>query len=628
MSLKIGKGPVTAAYRRQAFGRPPGPAGLPRPLRTGIARGAARAAGTRGSGGGVRSRPALLLSAMLGVLAAGCAREAAPPGGPPDRLPPIVILSEPDTFSVVEPFRSPVSIRFSERISERPSAGTLDQAVVVSPVSGEVRVSHGREGLTVRVLGGFEAGLVYRLSVLPVIQDMFGNALQEPFELFFSTGPEFTPNVVAGSIIDRLSGEPLRDARVDAAVAESDVVHTAVTDSAGIFAMRYLPAGDYVVSAYLDRNRNAQPDFTEPQGTRPAPLDGDGEAADTTIVLEVALLARDTTSARLARVNVEDSISLTVSLDDFLDPEFPLDDVRVVLTSDSVDAPGPLAVLHQHEAEAYRSVLADSIAREQAVRDSVAQAQADSVAQAQADSAAQAQADSLAQPEAAQEDTAAAAGPDTPAPPEAETDPAPAEQEAAGPGEEEQERPTAQQSFIVILDGVLVPEVLYEIEISNITNINGVGEGGGTVAFTRPAPPPPPEDTTQAAADSVPGDTIPPGAAGDTPPAVDTARRDTVSAEAAAPGEVAPGDTLTVPADSTARDTIPPASADSVPRDTIPPPAADSAGRDTIPPPAADSVRRDTVAISRAAHRPRRGTGALLPPAHGRSRRSPARGAR
>ena len=566
----------------------------------------------------MRREPALLLSAMLGVLAAGCAREAAPPGGPPDRLPPIVILSEPDTFSTVEPFRSPVSVRFSERISERPSAGTLDQAVVVSPVSGEVRVSHGREGLTVRVLGGFEAGLVYRLTVLPVIQDMFGNALQEPFELFFSTGPEFTPNVVAGSVIDRLTGEPLRDARVDAAVAESDVVHTAVTDSAGIFAMRYLPAGDYVVSAYLDRNRNAQPDFTEPQGTRPAPLDGEGEAADTTIVLEVALLARDTTSARVARVTVEDSISLTVSLDDYLDTEVPLDDVRVVLTSDSVDAPEPLAVLHQHEAEAYRSVLADSIAREQAVRDSVAQAQADSVAQAQADSAAQAQADSLTQPEAAQEDTTGAVDPEgAPAPPEAETEPppGPVEQEAAGTGEE-QERPTAQQSFIVILDGVLVPEVLYEIEISDITNINGVSGGGGSVTFTRPAPPPPPEDTTQAATDSVPGDTIPPGAAGDTPPAVDTAGRDTASADTAAPGEVAPGDTLTVPADSTARDTIPP-TADSVPRDTIPPPAADSVRRDTI-----------AIAISPAAHLPRRGTGTLMPPAHRRSRRSPARRAR
>ena len=542
-----------------------------------------------------------------------CAREATPPGGPPDRLPPIVILSEPDTFSTVEPFRAPVTLRFSERISERPSSGTLDQSVVVSPASGEVRVSHGREGLTVRALGGFEAGHIYRVTVLPVIQDMFGNALQEPFELFFSTGPEFTPNVVAGSVIDRLTGEPLRDARVDASVAESGVVHTAVTDSTGIFALRYLPAGDYVVSAYLDRNRNAQPDFTEPQGTRPAPLNGAGEAADTTIVLEVALLARDTTSARLARVIVEDSISLGVSLDDYLDPELPLDDVRVVVTSDSVDAPGALAVLHQHEAEAYRSALADSLAREQAVRDSVAQAQADSAALA----------------EAAAGDTTAAAEPgDTPGPVETEPDPppAPAAQDAPATGEAEQERPTAQQTFIVILDGVLVPDVPYEVEISNITNINGVEGGGGTVGFTRPAPPPPPVDTTQAEADSVATDTIP-VATGDTLtlPA-DSAARDTIPAATDAPGETAPGDTLTVPADSVARDTIPPPLADSARRDTIPTPAADSVRRDTVSTRSGDSLRRGTVAILPATDLIRRGRRARMPPARKRSSRSSSSG--
>ena len=560
----------------------------------------------------IGNRP-VAAGALLAALMPGCAREATPPGGPPDRLPPIVILSEPDTFSTVEPFRSPVTLRFSERISERPSAGTLDQSVVVSPASGEVRVSHGREGLAVRVPGGFEAGHVYRVTVLPVIQDMFGNALQEPFELFFSTGPDFTPNVVAGSVIDRLTGEPLRDARVDAAVAESDVVHTAVTDSAGIFALRYLPAGDFVVSAYLDRNRNAQADFTEPQGTRPALLNGDGEAADTAIVLEVALLARDTTSARLARVVVEDSISLSVSLDDYLDPERPLDDVRVVVTSDSADAPRPLAVLHPHEAETYRSALADSLAREQAARDSVARAQADSAARAEAPAG----------------DTTTAADPGgTPALAEAEADPppAPTAQEAGEAGEAAEERPAAQQNFIVILDGVLVPEMPYQVEVSNITNINGVGGGEGTVDFTRPAPPPPPEDTTQAATDSVPPDTIPAAAPGATPTPVDTAGRDTIPAAEAAPAEATPGDTPTVPADSTARDTIPPSSADSVGRDTIPSPAADSVRRDTVSAPPGDSVRRDTVAIPPTAALLRHGRRIIrMVPARNRFSRRPLR---
>ena len=540
-----------------------------------------------------QSGRALLLAATIASLVQGCAREGAPPGGPPDRLPPVVISSEPDTFSTVEPFRSPVTLRFSERISERPSAGTLDQAVVVSPVSGEVRVSHGREGLTVRVLGGFEAGRVYRLTVRPVIQDMFGNSLQEPHELFFSTGPDFVPNVVAGSVVDRLTGVRLADARVDAAVEGSEVVHTSVTDTAGIFALRYLPAGEYALTAYLDRNRNGEPDFTEPQRTLPMPLRGTVEATDTAIVLDVALLPRDTTSARLARVTVEDSASLRLSLDDYLDPESPLSGVQVTVTSDSVDAPEAMAVLHEHELEAYRRAAADSIARVRAVADSIA------AAQAPVDSVAGTPTDSAGLPAAPAEDTTAVSdSARAAAPPAAGTgEPAAPGRDLEAAPEEEPERPRPQQTLIVILDGVLVPEVLYEVEVAGITNINGLGDGGGTAGFTRPAPPPPPEDTTQAATDSLPGDTIPAvlpegGLIPDilpeglAPPG-DTVARDTLPAEPAIVGDsVAPADPVDPAADTVRRDTIPAAAGDSVPGDTVPdPPPADTARRDTIPRP-------------------------------------------
>ena len=43
------------------------------------------------------------------------------------------------------------------------------------------------------------------------------------------------------------------------------------------------------MSAYIDRNRNGEPDFTEPQGTRPAPVSGAAAATDTVILLDVPL---------------------------------------------------------------------------------------------------------------------------------------------------------------------------------------------------------------------------------------------------------------------------------------------------------------------------------------------------
>ena len=108
---------------------------------------------------GTRLSRGVTVVACLGMALAGaCARQGAPPGGPEDRRPPVVIRTEPDTFARLEGFDGPVRFHFDERISERVD-GVLDDAVVVSPATGDVRVSHNRTTLTVDVAGGFRPGV-------------------------------------------------------------------------------------------------------------------------------------------------------------------------------------------------------------------------------------------------------------------------------------------------------------------------------------------------------------------------------------------------------------------------------------------------------------------------------------
>ena len=104
-------------------------------------------------------------------------------------------------------------------------------------------------------------------------------------------------------------------------------------------------------------------------------------------------------------MTVEDSISLRVSLDDYLDPERPLDDVRAMVTSDSVDSIEAAAVLHEHEVEAYRRAMVDSITRVRAVQDSITGVETTS------DSVPGVQADSTAPPGPTAEDTTVVADP-------------------------------------------------------------------------------------------------------------------------------------------------------------------------------------------------------------------------
>ena len=274
---------------------------------------------------------ALALVVLSGAVA--CARQGAPPGGPADRIPPFVVSTEPDTFARIEAFDDAVKVRFNERISERADGG-MDRAVEISPRSGEIRVSHKRHGVDIKMSGGFHDGVVYRVTVLPVVSDLFGNRLSDPFEFFFSTGPDFRANALAGVLTDRITGAPVAGARVDAWQPGGDsLIHTGVSDENGIFALRSIPEGDYTVRAYMDVNRNLEPDFIEIQ----TELAGQGlGAADTSIVF-MALLAPDTTPSALVAVDALDSMTLELAFDDFMDPDSSVEGVSVALARDSAE---------------------------------------------------------------------------------------------------------------------------------------------------------------------------------------------------------------------------------------------------------------------------------------------------
>lgn len=400
-------------------------------------------------------------TAVLAVLSA-CARPGAPEGGPVPETPLRIVETRPEAMSVVEPFSGSVEIDFARRVSERPARGTFRDGVVVSPRTGSVEVRHRRRGLEIRMEGGFRERTIYRVTVLPVFRDLFQNDMGEPFDLFFSTGPEFEPNLLGGLVTDRLTLEDVGGARVDARAVEGGPTHSTVTDEEGIFAFPYLPSGRYRVVAYEDLNRNREPDFPEPQDS----LFVEVSRGDTLIVTELALLAPDTTAAEVVSAEAVDSMAVEVSFDDHLDPEESLEDVRARIVRDEDGEPGPevVEILHRHEWEAR---VAEEAEREEPDPPDPEDPDAPD-------------------PEVPDPDPDL---PDLPRPdpevPEAEPD-TPPEDEPVRPGRE----------IVLVLDRPLEPEVAYRALVENVTNINGVPDGGGEAGFTRPAPPEeePPEE--------------------------------------------------------------------------------------------------------------------------------------
>lgn len=450
----------------------------------------------------------MLAAAWIG----GCAHAVPPPGGVEDREPPRVISTTPEQMAVVEPSRDAVVFRFDERISER----GLQAPVLVSPETGEVEVSRGRREIRVRLKNGWQPGLVYQVTLLPVVQDLFGNVMPEPVVLVFSTGAEIPNTVVAGVAVDRLTGRPVsKNLRVEATRLPDSTRYVAVGDTAGFFALRHLPPGEYRLVTYQDGNRNRRLDFSEPMFGGAIEI----RAADTTLV-ELPLLAQDTTPARLTRAEVQDSVTVMLRFDDAIDPELRLVDlrVRVFELPDSTLVPIN-AVLHRHE---YDEMV--RTARREAP-EAGAQAGEDAPPDAPPDSAA---AGARPIPRAGPDRRG---GPDLRGPralpggagarPEQGRSPEPARV-----AEDSAAAPLPSQELVVLMANVLKPDTRYRVEVEGLTNLAGLEGGGGSVAFTTPkvaardtaaaqdtaaAPPDttivPPRDSTV-----VPPDTVPPGA--------------------------------------------------------------------------------------------------------------------
>jgi hypothetical protein len=398
----------------------------------------------------------------LVLLLAGCAKSSAPVGGEVDREPPLVVSTDPEPFAVVPGRDRPVVIRFDERISEK----RISEAVRVSPESGRVKVKKGRSEIRVSVDGGWRPNQIYTVTILPVVQDLFNNTIQSEIELIFSTGPEIPATAAAGIIMDRITGQPVAGARVEALNAADSMRYLASSDTAGFFALRHIPTGEYSIRAYLDRNRNQQLDYGEPQDTGSLRL-----GASDTVVVSYQLLPADTTPARLVRAEERDSMQIRLSLDDYLDPLEPLDGVQVEIRElpDSTLIGGG-RVEQVYEFERRR-------AEEKAAAE-VEKAEAEKAAEAEKSGAEKAaDASRVERPEARAERVAEVAGTtmDSTA---AESSPLPV------------------RDLVVIPEAPLARETRYLITISGIRNINGVEGGGGSAIFQTAAAVP--VDSTEA----------------------------------------------------------------------------------------------------------------------------------
>jgi hypothetical protein len=378
------------------------------------------------------------------LLAPACAHIEAPTGGPVDSIAPTLVSTRPDTNAVLSGYTGPAIFVFSEGLSEE----GVDEAVTLSPRRGAVAVDKEGDEIRVQPRRGWQPGTIYQIEVAPGLRDRFGNAIRTPTRLVFSTGPAIPATRATGVVRDRITGNPLLQARVDATRLADSLVYSTVTDSAGRYTFSQVPEGEYRVLAYRDANRNFRVDAFEQRDTAALTF-----VAGQAPTLALSLLPNDTTAPVAGSARITDGW-VDVRFDDYLDPDQPLSPQQVALIGPDG---APVAITEVR------------VGPPPAARDSAA---ADS-----APPAAQRPARDTARADTAAADTAAPQGP------------LPAQALFARPG------------------APLIPDTIYTVRVSGVRNVNGL-VGGGEVPLRTPKPAPPPRaDTTDAArGDSAAGD--------------------------------------------------------------------------------------------------------------------------
>lgn len=317
--------------------------------------------------------------------AGACANPSAPPGGPPDLLPPTLLRVTP-TIGDTSVRPKVVTLQFDEVISESP-AGAPDLAglVFISPRSGDVSVNWKRTRVEIRPKAGFRDSTVYTITVRPGIQDLRNNTIDSITTLVFSTRGPIPATAIKGVLFDWPAGRGVRGGLIEAlSVLDTTVAYLGVTDSVGRFALRHVPGGQYLVRGFIDRNTNRRLERTELWDTVSIPLRDSAE-------VELYSFIHDTSPVRISELVMQDSgrrMRLTFDKPLAIGQTFSPTQFSFRTIPDSSPLLNRVVMVRTREQQAasdslQRQRVTDSLAtrRDTALPDSVAIARRDSLAQ-------------------------------------------------------------------------------------------------------------------------------------------------------------------------------------------------------------------------------------------------------
>lgn len=303
------------------------------------------------------------------LLLGACAHMTSPPGGPADKAAPRLISIYPDSVRVLEGFKGNAEFRFNEIVSEGGSPnfghgnGDLEKLILLSPDSLVPHVEWHRDRITVRPRNGWRPNTVYRIELMPGVRDLSSNEDKTAAMITFATGGTTPTRVLLGRAIDWTTQRSAPSVLIEAMHLPDRLVYRTVSDSLGRFHLESLPAGEYLVGATLDKNRDLRRNRDESWDTVRV-------AVGATETGEIWMFPRDSAAPRAQQVDRADSTWAVFTLTQPVRPDFitGTDSIRVVHLPDSSNV-GPLNAMSEaifdslHPQPPPRPATADSTAK-------------------------------------------------------------------------------------------------------------------------------------------------------------------------------------------------------------------------------------------------------------------------
>ncbi len=201
-----------------------------------------------------------LAAVTLMLLFVACAKDLAPPGGPPDTKPPTILATSPVEGDTLIPVDANIRIMFSERILAKAAAGAL---FISPPLKAEPRVKAKGAMLIVDPAVNFEPDKTYVVTIGASLTDLVGNRMTSSTAFAFSTGSHIDSATVRGIVYNQFRPEPnfrvfayeMKPWLYDSLFA---VVPDYITETGkdGHFEFKYMRPGEYLVLGVEDKDRD------------------------------------------------------------------------------------------------------------------------------------------------------------------------------------------------------------------------------------------------------------------------------------------------------------------------------------------------------------------------------------